>query len=230
VPVVSAHVLVAEDDERQAEVLRHYLLAAGHEVTVAYDGRTALAQARAELPDLVILDVMMPGLDGLEVCRALRRDGDVLVLMLTARTSEDDLLRGLDLGADDYLTKPYSPRELMARVRTLLRRRRPAVSPAGEILSIGRLTVDPRRRRVEAAGVPVECTPGEFAILAALAARPDQVFTRTQLLARTRGVDRHSTERTIDMHVMNLRRKIEPDPRSPVLLMTVYGVGYKLTG
>ena len=223
-----AHVLVAEDDERQAEVLRQYLLAGGHEVAVVHDGGAALEQVRRQPPDLLILDVMMPVINGLEVCRTLRRDSDVLVLMLTARTAEDDLLTGLDVGADDYLTKPYSPRELMARVRTLLRRRR--TDTTADVLKVGPISVDPGRRRVEAAGVPVECTPGEFAILAAMAGQPDRVFTRTQLLARTRGIDRHSTERTIDMHVLNLRRKIEADPRSPALLLTVYGVGYKLAG
>jgi len=223
-------VLVAEDDVRQAEILRQYLRAAGHEVAVVHDGRTALTWARQAPPDLLILDVMMPGLDGLEVCRTLRRDNDdLLVLMLTARSTEEDLLLGLHLGADDYVAKPYSPRELMARVQTLLRRRRTAPPAEDQVLAVGPLTVDPGRRRVECAGVPLECTPGEFAILATLAGRPDRVFTRAQLLAGTRGVDRHSTERTIDMHVMNLRRKIETDPRRPALLVTVYGVGYKLT-
>jgi two-component system, OmpR family, response regulator MtrA len=222
---------VAEDDRRQAEILRQCLKAAGHGVSVVHEGPAALAHARHQPPDLLILDVMMPGLDGLEVCRSLRRDSDVLVLMLTARTSEDDLLVGLEVGADDYLTKPYSPRELVARVRTLLRRRRRAEpAAADDVLLVGSLTVDPGRRRVEHAGLPVECTAGEFAILAALAAQPDRVFTRAQLLARTRGIERHSTERTIDVHVMNLRRKIEADPRRPSLLVTVYGVGYKMTG
>jgi two-component system, OmpR family, response regulator MtrA len=216
---------VAEDDRRQAEVLRQYLRAGGHEVTVVHDGRAALDRARQQTPDLLILDVMMPGLDGLEVCRQLRRDSDVLVLMLTARTTEDDLLTGLDVGADDYLTKPYSPRELVARVRTLLRRRRTTAPAGGDVLSVGPLTIDLGRRLVESDGVPVECTPGEFAILAAMAGQPDRVFTRTQLLTRTRGIDRNSTGRTIDVHVMNLRRKIDPH-----LLQTVYGVGYKLTG
>ncbi|MFC7535384.1 response regulator transcription factor [Actinoplanes sp. GCM10030250] len=222
--------LVAEDDRRQAEVLRQCLRAAGHEVVVVHDGRAALAQARHQPPDLLVLDVMMPQLDGLEVCRALRCDSDLMVLMLTARTSEDDMLVGLEVGADDYLTKPYSPRELVARVRTLLRRKRGEPLTANEKLSVGVLTVDPGRRRVEHAGLPVECTPGEFAILATLAGRPERVFTRAQLLARTRGIERHSTERTIDVHVMNLRRKLEADPRRPALLVTVYGVGYKMTG
>jgi two-component system, OmpR family, response regulator MtrA len=227
---VGADVLVAEDDRRQAELLRQYLTAGGYQVAVVHDGPAVLEQTRRRPPDLLILDVMMPGMDGLEVCRRLRRDSDLLVLMLTARSSEDDLLTGLDVGADDYLAKPYSPRELMARVRTLLRRQRSAPAVAGAALSAGPLTVDPGRRRVEVSGVPIECTPGEFAILAALAEQPDRVFTRNQLLARTRGVDRQSTIRTIDMHVLNLRRKIETDPRRPALLVTVYGVGYKLAG
>jgi two-component system, OmpR family, response regulator MtrA len=227
---MGADVLVAEDDRRQAELLRQCLMAGGHRVDVVHDGVAALEHARRRPPDLLILDVMMPGVNGLEVCRRLRSDSDLLVLMLTARTSEEDLLTGLDVGADDYLTKPYSPRELTARVRTLLRRQRATPAGVGDALSAGPLTVDPGRHRVEVSGVPVECTPGEFAILAALAEQPDRVFTRNQLLARTRGIDRHSTARTIDMHVLNLRRKIEADPRRPALLLTVYGVGYKLAG
>ena len=222
--------LVAEDDKRQAEILRQYLQRAGHEVSVVHDGRSALTRARQASPDLLVLDLMMPELDGREVCRALRRDGDeILVLMLTARSTEDDLINGLHLGADDYLTKPYSPRELMARVQTLLRRKRATPSANGQVFSVGPLTVDQGRHLVDCAGTSLDCTPGEFAILATLAERPEQVFTRVQLLESTRGVDRRSTERTIDMHVMNLRRKIEADPRRPSLLVTVYGVGYKLT-
>jgi two-component system response regulator MtrA len=223
---VCAHVLVAEDDQRQAEVLRRYLVAEGHTASVVHDGLSALDQVRRQPPDVLILDVLMPGLDGREVCRILRRDSDVLMLMLTARAAEDDLLEGLDLGADDYMTKPYSPRELMARIRTLLRRARPA--PSSAVLSVGRLTVEPERHEVTSDGVRVDCTAGEFAILATMARYPGRVFTRAQLLAQTRGIDRNSTERTIDVHVMNLRRKIEADPRRPAMLQTVYGVGYKL--
>ncbi|MEV6304314.1 response regulator transcription factor [Actinoplanes sp. NPDC051861] len=222
-----AAVLVAEDDRRQAEVLRRYLLAAGHEPVVVHDGRAALDQARRLRPDLLVLDVMMPGLDGLHVCRTLRAESEVLVLMLTARTSEDDLLLGLELGADDYLTKPYSPRELMARVRTLLRR---APRPEPEAtLRVGGLALDPARHTVTVDGEPVVCTRGEFAILAAMSEQPDRVFSRAQLLHHTRGIDRSSTERTIDVHVSNLRRKIEKDPQRPSRLLTVYGVGYRLT-
>ncbi|MFE9191927.1 response regulator transcription factor [Micromonospora sp. NPDC007208] len=219
--------LLAEDDERQAEALRRYLVAEGHETTVVHDGETALQQARQQEFDLLVLDVMMPKLDGLQVCRTLRQESDVLMLMLTARSSEDDLLLGLDLGADDYLTKPFSPRELVARIRTLLRRVRtkPQESPAHRV---GRLTVDEPRRTVTADGIPIDCTAGEFAILAAMIRQPGRVFTRTQLLLHTRGIDRESTGRTIDVHVMNLRRKIEANPRRPQLLLTVYGVGYKL--
>jgi DNA-binding response OmpR family regulator len=225
-----AHVLVADDDPRQAEVVRRYLAADGHEAHVVHDGQAALDAARRLSPDLLVLDVMMPGLDGLLVCRTLRRESDLLVLMLTARTTEDDLLLGLELGADDYLTKPYSPRELMARVRTLLRRapRGAPESGAPGVRQIGRIGVDPAEHQVYVDGEPVECTRGEFAILAAMAEQPDRVFTRAQLLHHTRGIDRSSTERTIDVHVMNLRRKVEADPRRPSQLITVYGVGYKL--
>lgn len=228
--------IIAEDDAKQAELLRRYLEREGHAVTVVGDGLAALDAVRHQEPDLLVLDVMMPRADGLDVVRVLRAEHRELpVLMLTARSTEDDLLLGLDLGADDYVTKPYSPRELMARVRTLLRRSRRA-SDAGEtapvdeaVLRVGALVVDPTRHVVSVGGEAVECTPGEFRILAALAAEPDRVFTRQQLLAELHGFDRYISDRTVDVHVMNLRKKIEPAPRRPARLLTVFGVGYKLT-
>jgi DNA-binding response OmpR family regulator len=226
-----ARVLVADDDPRHAEGIRRYLVAAGHETVVVHDGRAALDTARRDRPDLLVLDVMMPGLDGYQVCRTLRQESDILVLMLTARGAESDLLLGLELGADDYLTKPFSPRELVARIRTLLRRASRGAPPepaAQGVRRIGRIGIDPVGHRVTVDGAPIECTRGEFAILAAMAEQPDRVFSRAQLLHHTRGIDRSSTERTIDVHVMNLRRKIEVDPRRPEQLLTVHGVGYKL--
>ncbi|MFI9640543.1 response regulator [Micromonospora sp. NPDC051925] len=226
-----AQVLVADDDPRQAEVVRRYLTAEGHGAVVVHDGRAALDTARRLRPDLLVLDVMMPELDGLQVCQTLRRESDVLVLMLTARTSEGDLLTGLELGADDYLTKPYSPRELMARVRTLLRRagRGAPVAAGAGLRRIGPIEIDTAAHQVTVDGVRVACTRGEFAILAAMAEQPNRVFTRAQLLHHTHGIDRNSTARTIDVHLMNLRRKIERDPQRPAWLVTVFGVGYKLT-
>jgi two-component system, OmpR family, alkaline phosphatase synthesis response regulator PhoP len=223
-----AYVLVAEDDVKQAELVRRYLEREGHSVLVVHDGRAAIDEARAREPDLVVLDVMMPKADGLDVCRVIRAESDVPVLMLTARATEDDLLVGLDLGADDYVTKPYSPRELMARVRTLLRRARRSRDP-GETLKVGDLLVDPARHLVSVAGGPVDCTPAEFRILETLAAQPERVFTRAQLLEEVHGFDRFITRRTVDVHMLNLRKKIESDPRRPTRILTVYGVGYKLT-
>ncbi|MEU4160076.1 response regulator transcription factor [Actinoplanes sp. NPDC026670] len=225
-----AKILVADDDARHAEGIRRYLVADGHDTTVVHDGRAALDTARRDRPDLLVLDVMMPGLDGLTVCRTLRDESDVLVLMLTARSTENDMLLGLELGADDYLTKPVSPRELVARVRTLLRRasRGGPEAEARRIRRIGRVGIDPVGHRVTVDGEPVDCTRGEFAILAALSEQPGRVLTRAQLLHHTRGIDRSSTERTIDVYVVNLRRKIETDPRRPRLLLTVHGVGYKM--
>jgi len=225
---VPAHVLVAEDDRKHAEILRRYLEAEGYRATVAHDGRAALDQVRRLRPDLVLLDVMMPELGGLDVCRILRQRSPVPVLMLTARSTEDDLLLGLECGADDYLTKPYSPRELLARVRTLLRRVDRAAQVAGGGIRVGAVMIDPERYTVAVEGRPVDCTPAEFSILAAMARHPDRVFTRAQLLRQTSSHERDSTDRTVDTHVMNLRRKIEPNPRSPTHLLTVYGVGYKL--
>jgi DNA-binding response OmpR family regulator len=226
---MNAQVLVAEDDTRQAEVLRLYLESEGYRAVVVHDGRAAIDVARRIQPDLLVLDVMMPKVDGMDVCRILRRDTDVPVLMLTARSSEDDLLLGLDLGADDYVTKPYSPRELMARIRTLLRRVERSVPAEDGVLRVGPISVDPQRHEVHCGGQPVVCTPGEFTVLETMASEPGRVFTRQQLLERTRGWDVASTIRTIDMYVMNLRKKLEPSPRRPVHLVTVYGVGYKLT-
>ncbi|MEV0552201.1 MULTISPECIES: response regulator transcription factor [Streptomyces] len=233
--------MVAEDDTKQAELVRRYLEHEGHTVTVVEDGRTALEQVRRREPDLLVLDVMMPRADGLDVVRILRAEGrEVLVMMLTARSTEDDLLLGLDLGADDYVTKPFSPRELVARVRTLLRRNRssdgsataapdPSSAAGDGALSVGTLRVDPARHEVSVGGTPVVCTPGEFRILAAMAAEPDRVFTRQRLLEELHGFDKYISGRTVDVHVMNLRKKIERAPRRPDRLLTVFGVGYKLT-
>ncbi|WP_229909778.1 response regulator transcription factor [Streptomyces flavofungini] len=239
-----AFVLVAEDDEKQADLIRRYLEREGHTVGVVHDGRAALEQVRRHAPDLLILDVMMPEVDGLGVTRVLRagpRPGEhpapgastLPILMLTARSTEDDLLLGLDLGADDYLTKPYSPRELMARVRTLLRRaggtaHLPPPDPDARVLRAGGLVVDERRHEVTVDQRRVECTPGEFELLAAMAAEPERVFTRPQLLDRIHGSSGYISARTVDVHVLNLRKKIEANPRSPQRLVTVFGVGYKL--
>jgi DNA-binding response OmpR family regulator len=223
-----AHVLVAEDDTNQAQVIRLYLEAEGHSVAVVHDGAIALTQARALQPDLLVLDVMLPGMDGLDVCRALRAESELPILVLTARSSEYDLVRGLDFGADDYLTKPYSPRELTARVRTLLRRAR-RKEPAAQVHRLGGLVVDPVRHEVTVDGAPVECTYGEFQLLEIMVRQPNRVFTRQQLLELTRGTDAYVTPRIIDAHVLNLRKKIERDPGRPARLLTVFGVGYKLT-
>jgi len=232
IATMGAKILVADDDARHAEGIRRYLVADGHETTVVHDGRAALETARRDRPDLLVLDVMMPGMDGLQVCRTLRQESDVLVLMLTARSTENDILLGLELGADDYLTKPFSPRELVARVRTLLRRvsrGAPSEPPARRIRQVGRVGIDLVGHHATVDGERIECTRGEFAILAAMSEQPGRVFTRAQLLHHTRGIDRSSTERTIDVYVVNLRRKIEIDPRRPELLLTVHGVGYRLT-
>lgn len=225
--IMCAHIVLAEDDAKQAELVRRYLERERHTVVVVGDGAVALDLVRRHPPDLLVLDVMLPGVDGLQVCRTLRAESELPVLMLTARSTEDDLLAGLDLGADDYVTKPFSPRELMARIRTLLRRAAPA-RPGGTT-RVGTLTVDPLRHEVTVDGRPIDCTPGEFGLLELMAAQPDRVFTRGQLLEHLHGFDRFITQRAIDVHVMNLRKKIEAQPRRPARLLTVYGVGYKLT-
>ena len=229
VGAVSGHILIVEDDPKQADLIRVSLVSQGYSVTVVHDADGAFRCVEESPPDLVVLDVMLPGTDGFGVCRRLRGRGDTPVLMLTARSTEDDVLTGLDVGADDYMTKPYSPRELVARIRTVLRRARGgAADPDAAVLRVGALVVDRAKHLVVCDRRPVACTPDEFAVLAVLAAAPGQVFTRAQLLRHTRGFNRASTERTVDVHIMNLRRKVEPDPAKPVRLVTVYGVGYKL--
>lgn len=209
-------------------MIRRYLLREGFRATAVHDGRAAIEEARRRPPDMLVLDLMLPYVDGLDVCRVVRSEHDVPIIMLTARATEDDLLLGLAVGADDYLTKPYSPRELVARVQAVLRRAARAPSAEPEPYRVGGLVVDPARHEVRVGGVPVEATPGEFTILAALAAAPGRVFTRPMLLERIGGFGREVTGRAIDVHVMNLRRKIEPVPTRPRYLLTVYGVGYKL--
>ncbi|MEV4051926.1 response regulator transcription factor [Amycolatopsis sp. NPDC049688] len=223
-----AHILVAEDDRKQADLIRRYLEREGYEATVVHDGRVALDHARRRAPDLLLLDLMLPHLDGLGVCRALRPEDDIPIIMLTARAAEDDVLLGLAAGADDYLTKPYRPRELVARVTAALRRAARSSRAEPERYRVGELLVDLARHEVRAAGRPVNTTPAEFTILACLAASPGRAFTRELLLERLGGFDRDVTGRTIDMHVLNLRRKVEPVPTRPRYLLTVFGVGYKL--
>ncbi|MBL1069008.1 response regulator transcription factor [Streptomyces sp. 7-21] len=223
-----AHILVAEDDRKHADLVRRFLEREGHTTTVVYNGRSALDEARRGRPDLLVLDLMLPGVGGLDVCRELRAERDLPIIMISARAEEDDVLLGLALGADDYLTKPYSPRELVARVGTVLRRAARTAAAEPELYRVGQLTVDRARHEVRVDGHPVGTTPAEFNILMCMAASPGRAFTRQLLLEHASGFGRDATGRTIDVHVMNLRRKIERVPTRPRYLLTVYGVGYKL--
>jgi two-component system alkaline phosphatase synthesis response regulator PhoP len=222
-------ILVVDDEPRIATLVRDYLEHAGFAVLVAGDGRNALALARSRRPDLVVLDLGLPGLDGLDVARTLRRDSDVPILMLTARTDEADRIAGLELGADDYVSKPFSPREVVARVRAILRRTEIATTLADAPIRVLDVELDPARLRASVAGRPVDLTPTEFALVATLARQPGRVFTRSQLLDAIHGVAFEAYERAIDGHVKNLRRKLEPDPAHPRYLLTVHGAGYRFT-
>jgi two-component system alkaline phosphatase synthesis response regulator PhoP len=218
-------ILVIDDEPKIVEICRDYLKAAGFEVVTAGDGPKGLAAARRLRPDLIVLDLMLPEMDGLDVCRELRRESNIPIVMLTARVEETDKLIGLELGADDYLTKPFSPRELVARVRTVLRRA--GGSPPTEILRIGNLTLDRARYLAVLSGREIPLTPTEFEILFTLASQPGRIFSRSQLLQAARGVSFESYERAIDSHIRNLRRKIEPAEDEPRAIITVHGVGYK---
>ncbi|MCA2213111.1 response regulator transcription factor [Jidongwangia harbinensis] len=226
-PGVTARILVADDDPKHAQLIRLYLEREGHQVMTVGDGRAALDQARARRPDLIILDIMMPLVDGLDVCRILRAESNVAILLVTARSSENDMLLGLDIGADDYLSKPVSPRELTARVRALLRRIGATEDPS-TVLRVGELEVDAGRFEVRVGGTPVGLTAKEFGILELLAREPGRVFTRGQIIDKTFGFEQDVSERTVDAHVVNLRRKIETDPAEPRYVQTVYGRGYRM--
>ena len=223
--MANGRIVVAEDDPKQARLLKLYLEREGHSVIVAEDGLAAVEAIRRRNPDLVLLDMMMPELDGLDVCRVVRAESDVPIIMITARNDEEDMLRGLDLGADDYITKPYRPRELVARVRAMLRRHLRAESD--DERTLGALHLDFRRRELRIDDGLVELTAKEFDLLAALTAEPGRVFTRAQLLEAAFGFDYQGLDRTVDAHVRNLRRKIGDDPAEPTYIETVYGVGYR---
>jgi DNA-binding response OmpR family regulator len=225
--VAVATILVVDDEPRIVQLVRDYLEHAGFTVLVASDGKEALRSARTGRPDLIVLDLGLPGLDGLDVARELRRDGEVPIIMLTARTEESDKLVGLELGADDYLTKPFSPKELVARVRAVLRRAESLRSPS-DVIRVGPdVELDVSRMEARFGGRRIDLTKTEFQLLAAMARQPGRVFTRAQLLDAVRGVAFESYERAIDAHIKNIRKKVEPDPRSPRFVLTVFGVGYR---
>jgi len=223
-----AHILVVDDEPHIVELVRYNLVREGFDVAVAYDGRDALEKAREHSPDLVILDLMLPYVDGLEVCRQLRRGSSVPILMLTAKDGEQDRVRGLDLGADDYVTKPFSPRELVARVRAILRRTGRDARGAEEApISVGGLTVNALTHEVDLRGRDVDLTTKEFDLLHLLISHPNRVFTRDFLLEHLWGYEYFGSTRTVDMHISRLREKIEDDTAEPTYIVTVRGVGYK---
>lgn len=229
--MADTRILVVDDDKKIVELVSLYLKRDGYQALAAYDGLQALELAHQEQPDLIVLDLMLPGMDGLALCRTLRAEGErVPIIMLTARTLEEDKLVGLDLGADDYVTKPFSARELIARVRAVLRRvgEREEEGPAE--VRCGDLMVHFVRHEVTVRAGPVNLTAKEFKLLEALVKNPGRAFTRQELLDEAFGYDYEGQERTVDVHVMNLRRKIEPDPARPTYIQTIQGVGYKFIG
>lgn len=223
---MSHKILVVDDEKEIVRVLKGYLESSGFTVLTAYDGPEALAVFRHDKPDLIILDLMLPGEDGLDVTRIIRRESNVPIIMLTARVEEVDKLIGLELGADDYITKPFSPREVVARVRVVLRRVVGSETTV-QLLKVGDLIMDEAKRMVGIGERAVDLTPTEFELLLILAKHPGRVFSRLQLLDKIQGYAYEGYERTIDAHVKNIRQKIEPDPKNPRYVLTVYGLGYK---
>ena len=220
-------VLVVDDDAKTVELVKLYLNRDGYRVLTAHDGIEALRLAREGHPDLIVLDLMLPGIDGLEVCRTLRDESDVPIIMLTAKTTDQDKLTGLDLGADDYVTKPFSPRELAARVRAVLRRIPGERGP--KEIKYGELTVNFLKHEASLFEKPLKLTTVEFKLLGILAKEPGRVFSRAELIEKALGYDFDGFDRTIDVHILNLRRKLERDPSHPKYIQTVYGAGYKLS-
>lgn len=220
-------ILVVDDDQKIVNLLKLYLEKDSYLVFAAYDGMRALDFARQKQPDLILLDLMLPQVDGLDVCRILQAESDVPIIMLTARTTETDKLLGLELGADDYITKPFSPREVVARVRTVLRRAGKDAPQGPPEMRFAGLVIDRRSHEVRVRGEAVALTPTEFKLLEVLAGDPGRVFGRLELLERVFGYDFEGFERTVDVHIKNLRKKVEADPRNPVYVRTIYGLGYK---
>jgi len=220
-------ILVIDDEEKIVTVLKAYLEQSGYQVATSADGKAALMAFQREKPDFMILDLTLPGLDGLEVCRAVRRQSNIPILMLTARVEEADKLMGLELGADDYVVKPFSPREVVARVRTIFRRAS-GEAAQNEIIRVGALEIDMDQHTVMVTDHQVELTPTEFDILVVLARQPKRVFTRLQIMEQAQGNAFEGYERTIDAHIKNIRLKLEPNSKDPSFIHTVFGVGYKL--
>jgi DNA-binding response OmpR family regulator len=227
-PGMEVHVLVVDDEQSLAKVVARYLEADGHQVACVFDGLAAVAAARRQPPDVVVLDLGLPGLDGIEVCRQLRAFTDCYIVMLTARSDEVDKLVGLGVGADDYLTKPFSPRELVARVRAMLRRPRAGAAAEEQPRVFGALRIDAPAREVHVGDRPVELTRTEFDLLAALSARPRLAFTRRQLIDAVWGEGWVGDEHLVDVHIGHLRRKLGDDPAAPQFIRTVRGVGYRM--
>ncbi len=227
-------ILIVDDKAGVRTLVREYLTAQGFNVVAAANGREALYVARHEKPDLILLDIMMPEMDGYEFIRAHHREADTPIILLTARLDETDKVLGLELGADDYITKPFGMRELQARIRAVLRRvegtNAPGAGAPGGILRAGPITLDRNARRVEIQGRPAKLTPTEFDLLAVLMATPGRAFTRAELLEATQGVAVETMERAVNVHISNLRAKIEPDPANPRYIETVFGIGYRFNG
>jgi two-component system, OmpR family, alkaline phosphatase synthesis response regulator PhoP len=224
-------ILVVDDDTKIAELVRLYLIREGYTVQIALDGVEALKIARETHPDLIVLDIMLPGMTGLEVCKTLRNESSVPIILLTAKTTEQDRIEGLDLGADDYVTKPFSPKELAARVRAVFRRTADEALEMGpQELKFGDLTINFPKHEAYLSGQPLNLTPVEFKLLGVLIREPNRVFSRTQLIEKVLGYDFDGFDRTIDVHILNLRRKVETDPSRQKYIKTVYGAGYKFTG
>lgn len=227
--MIANSVLIVDDDVKLLQLLKAYFDKEGFVTYTAGDGLDALQVVRTKKPDIMILDLMLPGLDGWEVCRKIRQDNDLPILMLTAREEESDRLVGLEIGADDYVTKPFSPKEVVARVKAILRRTRRAVV-ATRAIQRGALTIDLERHEVVKGGQRIDLTPTEFKLLELLAQNEGKVFSRLQMVEQTQGYSYDGYERTIDAHIKNLRRKLEDDPKEPSNIVTVYGIGYKFVG
>lgn len=222
-----AHILIIEDDTKTANLLRLYLHQDGFRVSIASDGVSGLKLARSLGPDLIVLDLMLPGMDGIDICRTVRAESSVPIIILTARSTEDEVLRGLELGADDYIGKPFSPREVVARVRTVLRRAATGSENLPRELQYGDLYINFTKHEVRMGGEMVHLTPKEFRLLETMVKEPGRAFSRLELVERAFGYDYEGMERTVDAHVMNLRRKIEGDQSRPNYVETVYGIGYR---